>query len=102
MHDKANLVLGDVRSNGCDPSRLPLLDGEEHGLEVGSRIVAVQQYAVSLSPNAALVHADTTGWLCRQRAKETTTFNTLLSTSLSPPQPSTLNPVPLVFSFPIL
>lgn len=36
------LVLRGVGCDGCDAPRLPLLDGEEHGLEVGARIVAIE------------------------------------------------------------
>ena len=36
------LVLRGVGCDGCDAPRLSLLDGEEHGLEVGARVVAVQ------------------------------------------------------------
>ena len=69
-----NLVFGNVRGDGCDPSALSFFDGEEHCLEVGARVVAVEQDAVSLLPHAALAHADAT----RRLHKHTQPIESLL------------------------
>ena len=58
-----NLVLWGVWCDGRDPSRLSLFDGEEHGFEVGARVVAVEKDAVSLLPHTALTDTDPTSRL---------------------------------------